>query len=501
MGALEQHLGFALPHQVRDYLDTAQARRPAALTAARDFSTLYPGDRDNPADLPETERPICTSVVTIPTAGATAISTSYGTAMGEVAPLRRWSSGAASVEILSGDVDLDPELRGHQALTYRLSDNNRVIFSGDDILAPLDVDPASDTALQQVVLLLCQPEDDISLSTAQTDFLTRSALDLLRQTQLPEPPYASGTRIAVTPPGDGTAPVTGTVVDAIRNRDDVVSSYGWRPDAAALTGHPWHDNPRHTIVSTAASVQATLTEPDVGLTGWTPDVPLAFGTHVTFPTGEGETQPGVVIRAFARDGHWEYDVRPGAPPPGPSASAGGSPAELTRVGAGDLIPAIGTARDSTDALLQARERSGITPHEGEILAVRGHLAQVAVGDAGVELAQRELLDLVAVGPSTSLSTTAEPIAVEPTAGRSVTPCATPDCYDEAASTVSVGRPHLPTELSQRCGPCAAKAILAALPRGYTVDIRPLHSPTVIDPPTPAVDTTAADVFAASGGHL
>ena len=499
MGALEQHLGFALPHRVRDYLDAARAMRPAALTAARDFSTLYPGDRDNPTELPATERPTRTSVVTVPAAGAT-ISMSYGTAMGEVAPTRRWSSGAVSVEILSGEANLDPELRRHQALTYRLTENNRVIFSGDDIIAPLDIDPASDTAVQQVVLLLCVPEDGISLSTVQTEFVTRSALDLLRQTQLPEPPYAPGTRVAVTPPGDGTTPVTGTVVEAIRNRDDVVGSYSWRPDTAALTGHPWHDNPRHTIVSSAANVQATLAEPDVGLTGWNPDVPLAFGTHVSVPTGDVEAQPGVVIRAFARNSHWEYDVRPSAPPPGPSVSAGDAPAEFTRVGAGDLIPAVGTAWDSTDALLRARGRSGITPHDGEILAVRGHLAQVVVGDAGVELAERELLDLVAVGPSTWLATTAEPIAVEPTADRSVTPCATPDCYDEAASTVSVGRPNLPTELSQRCGPCAARAILTALPRGYTVDIRPLHSPTVMDPPTPAVDTTTA-VFVGAGGHL
>jgi hypothetical protein len=388
LGALEQDLGFLLPHVAGQHLTAVQAARPAALAGGRNFTDLYPGDRDTIAALDETELPDPDGGVQIRSGGRTVTALTYQAALAtDPRPLRTFTRAGFTVQILTADEDLDPEFSGQQALTYRLTHQGRVMFSGNDILAPLDVDPAGDTAIRQVVALLCR-QDDVPLSAAQTQFLRANTETLEHITRLPEPPYPAGTRVAVTRPGSAQAPVTGVVVEAISHADGPVTSYAWRPDAADRPGHPWHDNPALSIVSTTDSVNATLSDPDLAL-------------------ALNETPRQAVIAARGAPTR-----APSAPTPGPET------------------PSTATSPKTSPAPAPAEPIAG----------------QSVPGPEGHDAPARS--------------------------------CATPDCPDTAQASVFVGWPTGRTEISQRCTPCAARAAVAGLPRGCTVDIRPLRAPAI-----------------------
>jgi hypothetical protein len=412
LGALEQDLGFLLPQVAGRHLSAVQAARPAALAGGRNFTDLYPGDRDTIAALDETERPDPDGGVQIRACGRTVAELTYQAALAaDPRPLRTFTRAGFTVQILAADRDLDPEFGGQQALTYRLTHRGRVMFSGDDILAPLDVDPAGDTAVRQVVALLCR-QDDVPLSAAQTRFLRANAGTLDQITGLPEPPYPAGTRVAVTRPGSAQAPVTGVVVEAISHPDGPVTSYAWRPDAADRPGHPWHDNPALSIVSTADSVNATLSDPDLDL-------------------ALNQTPQKAAIPARGAPSRAPSAPTPGPETPSPATSPKTSPSPAA-------APATATAPATAPAPAPAEPIAG----------------QPVPGPAGHDALPRS--------------------------------CATPDCPDTAQASVFVGWPNGRTEISGRCTPCAARAAVAGLPRGCTVDIRPLHAPAISATPEPAI---------------
>jgi hypothetical protein len=469
LGALEQRLGFALPYVVREQLTGEQLARPAALTGGRNFTDLYPGERTASANPNVSERPTPGSHLNIGGSGPPERHATYAAAMAARSPLRTWSQAGFTVEILAADRQLESEFADQQALTYRLSHDDRVVFSGDDILAPLHTDPVSDTAVRQVVVLLCQP-DDVPLSAVQSEFVRTHAQTLDGLTRTPSPPYAAGTRIVVTSPGDARPAGLGTVVQATSDARGTVTSYSWRPDTVALPGHPWRDNPGHTLVSPADHVSATLAEVDAGLAGWTPANPLAYGARTAFRSDEGEPVEAVVERCYPMAEGWEYDLQPDLPD-----------AEAVRVTGDELIPQAGTAWPTVRTLLEAREAAGLPLQDGEVLAVSGQLTQAVDGQDGITLVNRQADDLIRPG-SVAASEQSKARGFDQQSLEAATAqevpvigCATPDCEAPARAMVTIGWPSGPAEISQRCQPCAARVAVASLARGCGVDIQPLEA--------------------------
>jgi hypothetical protein len=362
VGVLEERLGFPLPHSVRDHLAATQRSRPAVLVGARSFTRLY--EDEHPTEIGQRERPTPTSRVRV----TGKRESSYDA---EQPALRVWEDGGYRVEILAAAPVPEPEMAGQQALTYRLLHEHRVIFSGDDILAPADADPASDTAVRQVVTLLCQPDEEIPISRAQAAFLDAHAAALSDLVHPPRSPYPGGTRIVVTTHGDPGSGVTGVVVEPIHESGGPTTSYSWRPDLADLPGHPWRANPGHCFVSPADQVAPTLAAPDTGLADWAPHIPLAYGAVVTFPADDGRPITATVLRAHPTPDGLVYDLQPTGPD-----------TEPVRVPVTDVQPVAGTAWSTVDALLTARTEAGIRPEPAELLCAGGQLARVEDGPEG-----------------------------------------------------------------------------------------------------------------------
>ncbi|WP_322779375.1 hypothetical protein, partial [Frankia sp. Cas4] len=198
-----------------------------------------------------------------------------------------------------------------KTLVYRLCQNHRVVFAGDDIEVPAGIDLRGDDTLRHLVGMLLEPapEPAMALSRAQQAFRTRHADELHSLTLAIPAPYPAGTRVAVRLP-EG-ALLTGTVLDRITDRAGTVGSYSWRPDHARLPGHPWHTDTdqRNRIVSPAHAVTATLLPADPGLNGDHPGFPLPYRTTVSYLTDDGDLRTGETIRAVpTADGH-TYHVR------------------------------------------------------------------------------------------------------------------------------------------------------------------------------------------------
>jgi hypothetical protein len=291
----------------------------------------------------------------------------YRQALRDRPPLRAWEHDGYRVEILTADPYTDPDDGSpRHAITYRLSHRDRVIFSGDDIDCPAHHDPASDTALRQVVTLLTAA--DTAATPPQQRFLRDHADRLTAAITPPDPPYPPGTRITVTAPGRPAA--TGAITEHVPDRGGTALAYAWRPDTAELPGHPWHGHPQHALVTAAAHVTPTLAGPDRGLTGWTPDQPLAYRAVVQATGQDGRQHTGHVLRAVHTDTDLAYDIAPD--PPGPPH----------RVPVDRIEPTTGTAWPSLDSLLAARAAAGIPLQEGEILTAAGHTADVTTGPDG-----------------------------------------------------------------------------------------------------------------------
>lgn len=531
-GALEEALGFALPAAVREHLSIDQLTRPPARTTPepstappRDFVRLYPdwapappwampepstsattstdnyraAGLDGPRPDIGAHRPTPTSTVLVP--GREPLT--YAAALAERPPLREWAKDGFGIQILDSAPDRD--YPGHQAISYRIThrdqhDHELVIYSNDDLLAPIGSDPASDEALRQAAALAAVPPDDAPLTPAQTHFTRTHAGVLAVLVSEPRAPYPPDTRVHVTfpasPPPDrlpGTGPqafdgedamqVSGVVVQAIGNSGDPVTAYAWRPDSAALPGHPWADNLGHALISPAHHVRPTLAEPDVGLDGWTPDVPLAYGAHVTFPSDDGHPVHAHVLRAYTTtpDGvggvgaGLEYDVQPGTPG-----------IEVVRIPAHAITARAGTAWPSITALTHAREAADLPLQPGEILTAAGQISYVTPGPDALQI-QR-----VRPEPTTQRDTPAgPPDRVVGDIGGEAPSCASPDCSQDAAVTVSVGWPSGHREITNRCRPCAAQITAARLPRGCGIDITPLPAAgTHLSGPTTATNDAA-----------
>jgi len=73
------------------------------------------------------------------------------------------------------------------------------VFSGDDIGAPPDVDPAGDQTVRAVVDLLCYADPE-HVTPAQAEFTAAHTEDLTGLRVQPEHPYPPSTRVDVHPP-------------------------------------------------------------------------------------------------------------------------------------------------------------------------------------------------------------------------------------------------------------------------------------------------------------
>jgi hypothetical protein len=441
LGVLEERLGFALPSRVREYL--ADLRRAAPPRPDTQTGTATAEARAVPSRL----HPLPFGTVRVPGRP----ETTYLAALTERSPLRTWEATRRvtyRVEILS--IHQAPST-GHAQLelTYRLSVDDVVVFSGDDVLAPVQADPAGDEAIREVVTLLTYADPEIPLTAAQQRFLGRHADTLRDLTRDPTPPYSPGTRITVTAPGD---PVTGVITQVTqvpdaadtggrREADADPTTYLWRPDTADLPGHPWHANPGNALVTAAEHVAPTLAGPDRGLTGRAGQLPLAYLAEVLIGTDDAAAVRATVLRTLGdADGSLVYHLR-------------GDRDEVIRLPADQVVPVTGTAWPSIQALVEARDNDDIPLLPGEILPAGGQLARVDPGPDGIALTR-----------------------LQPDAGDRL--CATPDCHAAPDLTVTAGWPSGHREISDRCRPCSARLAVVRLDRGCGIDIaRSAHAGT------------------------
>jgi hypothetical protein len=387
VGALEERLGFPLPAGIRERLAADQRVTPAASQPARDFAFLDDADPSAGArvvGVPPEERPDPASAVRV----AGAPDTTYAAALrDDPRPPRVWEDAGFRLELLHAALrvagDSAPPA---QDVTYRLTHQGTVMFSGDDVTAPADADVTSDDAVRAVLTVLCRTEPDVHLTPAQTAFLAEHALDLAALVAVADPPYEPGTRVSVTRP-DATGQLTGVVTEALADLTGEVTAYAWRPDAADLPGHPWHDNPRHALITSADRVTPTLAGPENGLAGWPASEPPGFGATVVLSADDGEQVTGVVQRTIAGPGGLACDVAPDMPG-----------TEQVRVLATGLDPVAGTAWPSLEHLLVARAAAGVPLHPGEVLSAGGQTRQVVQGPDGPVLTDRDTPSPAELGP-------------------------------------------------------------------------------------------------------
>lgn len=366
LGRLEERLGFPLPATVWDILTTDQAHRPA--WSDRPWQLPDP----QPDDPPPGTRPEPTSQVSSP--GHADIP--YRQALTADRPLRTWSDDGYRLDILAAVPEHHPEDGAvRQQITYRLSYQDTVIFAGDDIGAPEHIDTGGDETIRAVIDLLCYADPDARLSRRQREFLEAHGRELVGLIIAPEPPYPPGSRVAVDGPAAAAAGHTGTVVDHATDATAELLAYSWRPDRTDLPGHPWQHQPEHVLVSPPSQVQPTLADRDLGLAGWTPEVPLTFDSAVTYLTDDGQPGAGQVLRAFAGPGgQLSYEVQPAAAETGP-----------VRLPADHVHPTAGSAYPSIAALVAAREAAGVVLQPGEVIAVGDTHAYVAGSADGPQL--------------------------------------------------------------------------------------------------------------------
>jgi hypothetical protein len=360
VGTLEEALGFVLPEPLRDALGAERDRSPA-LAVPRG------------ASVPEADRP--RGVDTYPTWDAETRTdpigpaSRYGLLVEQARPAAVADLGEGTrLEVLSGT----PEpATGSQRVAYRLTHQGRVIFAGDDVNAPPGADLAGDDAVRALlgVLLDADPTHRARPFThPQATFVAAHGQRLASAVEPPDHPFPPGTRVAMTVDGQRH---TGTVAHAVAGRDGTVLAYAWRPDAAALVGHPWRYHPDHTLISPPDQLSATLTEPELGF----PDrgAPLEFGAVVACAeTASGERVEATVLRAFATAHGFVYQVQPNTPERADAFTVADDQCAMV---AGTWWP---TPRDVT----AARQKAGIEIVPGEVLAARSAPPIGVVADGG-----------------------------------------------------------------------------------------------------------------------
>lgn len=345
VGALEEALGWPLPTPLRDALSDAQRRLPA-LAIPRGGA------------VPDDQRP--RGVDTYPTwESAAAVdpdpAAPYGLLLEQEQPAAAIDLGDRTrLEVLSGQPD---SATGGLRVAYRLTHESRVVFAGDDVNAPPGADLTGDDAMRALlgVLLDADPTHRAQPFThPQAAFAAAHAERILAAVGVPDHPFPPGTRVAFT--GDDGRH-TGTVAHAICGRDGDVLGYAWRPDTAALVGHPWRYQPDHTLISPPARLAATLADPERGIpeTG----TPLAFGAIVACadPTS-GARVEATVLRSFAAPDGLVYQVQPNTP----------DPAAAFTVAAGRCALVAGTWWPTPAQLTAARRHAGIDLVAGEVFA-------------------------------------------------------------------------------------------------------------------------------------
>jgi hypothetical protein len=271
---LEERLGFPLPDVVHDLLHADQGDRPTSTARPWQLADPQPA-----APLPAGTRPQPDSRLH-PPGGP---DTTYQQAMHDSAALRTWEQDGYQVDIRRADLFTDPDTgQPRHSITYRLTHAGRVIFSGDDIDAPADIDPRGDDAIRAVVDLLCHRTPEVNLIPAQQAFLDAHADTITGHTLGPDPPYPPGTRVAIDEPS-GTR-CTGAVVESVTAANGEILAYAWRPDHANLPGHPWHGHPHHSLVTPAHQVIPTLAAPDTELPSTAPPPPRPSQQATEHPT-------------------------------------------------------------------------------------------------------------------------------------------------------------------------------------------------------------------------
>ena len=365
VGALEEALGFPLPAVVRQALSAERDGRPPL---AYPRGALVVGDRDRPRGLDT--YPTWGDLVAVPPDGE---PSRYGLRIEQERPAAVAELGQGTVlEILGGT---DDGATGGQRVEYRLTHQGRVVFAGTDIHAPADADLASEHAAQALLALVLDPDAPHRcrpMSPTQGAFAAAHGERLRAGVEPREPPYPPGTRVLASV---GAERVTGTITYVASGRDGHALAYAWRPDTAALAGHPWRDHPEHNLVSPPNDLAATLAPPFVAAPA--PGEALAFGAVVALAHPDtGERTEAVVLRAYRDEARgFVCQVQP---------IEAGVGADVV-VAQDECAVVRGTWWPTGQDLVAARKQAGIALMPGEVFAAVEAAPSVSlVGDRPVE---------------------------------------------------------------------------------------------------------------------
>ncbi|MBL7498312.1 hypothetical protein [Frankia nepalensis] len=361
--ALEEALGWAIPHPAQNALIVAQ------------FDLPLPPPPPSPANPLRDDvlrtfafRPTRASAVH----GLTSQPLTYGRLLAVEHPTRSWDPGPLTVDVFEATT-LDT-----RAAVYRISDTTpgqppTVLFA-DFLTAIPDGDTlTTDDAIRHVLLAVLHRAEHNGLTADQLAFLVdHKDLIATALTGPPDHPYPRGTRIAVHD-GDPTHTTTGTVLAIVD--DPTGPAYLWRPDTANLPGHPWRDHPTWTLRTTPHQTQTTLATTDPTIDG--PDAPPVLATGALVATvDDPRFTTGTVLRALHENDASgpAYEIQPHDAPLPPVTLA-----------PDDVIPLRGTAWPTIDTLLAARNTANLPLKPGELLLTLREITIVADNPDGPQL--------------------------------------------------------------------------------------------------------------------
>ncbi|MBL7498305.1 hypothetical protein I6A84_22545 [Frankia sp. CNm7] len=349
---LEEALGWAIPTPAHPILDSA-----TRLLAYRAAPAADP--RTRPATLPETVaanpvfRPWRASVVT----REGHAPTSYGRLRHAEHPLVTWTDGPLRIDILAARPR--PRLgTGGYRLAYRISDHDRVVLAGQDAALTTD-GPQSSSAIRVVaaraaILDTGGHRHGTALPAQQRRLLRIHRARLYAAAAPVGHPYLPGTRVAVRDPAQHTT-TTGTVLAHVLGAGASDLRYLWRPDVAALPGHPWRDHPGWALQTPAGLARATVRPPDLNTEPSRGELVLATGAVVR-TLDDPRFSVGTVLRALTDDDYQlRYEIQPHDHPSAPVV-----------LPADDIVAIAGTAWPTVTDLLTARA-TALPLTSGEVL--------------------------------------------------------------------------------------------------------------------------------------